>query len=460
MIKRFVVILPPIPFGRGMVKSPPLDVASVLAVLDSIKNTDVDLYDFRADVINNDPIEGIEPSALNVFSDLPRCFRHLLVKEDRLITLIAKLTLKQVLLKKAGTVFFSASAQKQGALCYLAASLCIARELRKNRPEIKIVFFGNFSGMQARRTMQEFSFVNAFLEDGNELSLPEFLDKDEKGPCRPIVGICYRKKEGLVHTSDGAATDDLNDLPVPLFGKFDLQKYKTNGKLVLPYELSRGCLNRCIFCYYSGKGRLRYKNRPKVINELKFLSRAYDSHLFHFIDAAINFDGTYLEDFCEDLEKTLPGIYWSALAVPNIRRRLLKTMRRAGCVQLRWGVEYGSRRMLGTIGKNTTLECIQQTLKDAHAEGINNYVTLLTGFAKEDENDILQTKRFLKKMQPYIDVAEECPWGQRGYFGMKEFDSLVASQINDAKKPQARYKDILKDYNRSPNDVIDYLVSL
>ncbi|MGD0335624.1 MAG: radical SAM protein [Candidatus Omnitrophota bacterium] len=448
------IFLSPSPRGPGMIKSPPLDIANLVAILRNNESFDVKLIDSRAHVLNEDSFWERKGINLSIFNDFKRCFDHLLVKQDPLISYTSIKILSEVKPEHMEFMIFSVAVLEQFSLQYLISSLCIARQMKEKYPGIKIVFFGNCPKKHARKIMGNFSFLDAFLEDGNEYSALQYIKNYKR--CSPIDGITYREKNRLIYSRKGRKLD-LDKYPVPEFALFDLKKYKCNGKLVLPYEISRGCINDCFFCYYIHKGKMAYKNIDKVTDELKYLSRKYDTQYFHFMDAEINFDDDYLGKLCGVFNKRLPHIRWSALAIPNINNELLVKMRKAGCVQLRWGVEYASERMLKIIGKKTSVKEIKEVLKNAHHLGIYNYITLLTGLGVERKKDIEDTKGFIKGMSPYIDSIKECVWGELGHFSILRLDNLLNNKQGKEITQRQKYGPTLRGCDITSEDIIDVI---
>ena len=454
--KKITIILPPSPQGPGMIKSPALDIASLIALLNEKKKYDVNLMDLRIRVIDHDNTFKNNWININIFNRYEECFAHLLKKADLTFTWISRKILKILDIKDADVAIFSVAVLEQFSLQYLLVSLCIAKELRKKHPDIKILFFGNCPKIHARKIMRKFDFIDAFLEDGSEFSIVRYLEKDNSPGKTPGMVV---RKDGKLHYVDTPIKFNINALPTPDFALFDIKKYKNNGKLVLPYEISRGCKNNCFFCYYIHKGGLAVKRIDKVLSELRSLSDKYQTNIFHMMDAAINFDNVYLENLCMAFKKYLPKIKWSALAIPDMSRGLLAKMHEAGCVQLRWGIEYGSNRMLKIINKKTTVEGIKETLRNSHETGIYNYITLLSGIKIEKKSDIAQTIEFIKEISPYVDSAKECAWGELGYFSIAQFERLIQNE-NRRLKPfpiSSRYALVLKECSIPSEDIIQVL---
>lgn len=457
--KRLAIFLPPSPSGPGMIKSPPLDIANLIALLRVKPGCNIKLVDFRIHTIRQDDFWQKYRSQLNIFNDFRRCFNHLLHKNDAVISRFSQAILKKAGMRNFDAAIFSVSVLEQFSLQYLVVSLCIAKELKKISKDIKIVFFGNCPKAHVRKIMGKFVFIDAFLEDGNECSLLAYLDKGERDT--PIEGVCFRDKGRLMVTEKKRAMQ-MEGYPLPDFSLFNLDAYRANGKLVLPYEISRGCINRCFFCYYIHKGTVNHKSVEKVVREMGLLRKQYSTDYFHFMDAAINFDSSYLSRLCATFIKHLTGLKWSGLAIPNLSRVLLKRLKDAGCMQLRWGVEYGSQRMLKFINKGTDLKVIERVLKDAHEAGIYNYITLLTGIAHETAQDINKTKGFIKRTSKYIDSAKECVYGELGHFSIKRLEELFENQEIIDKKflPQERYVSLLKKFKIPSADIIDVMTAV
>jgi hypothetical protein len=450
------IFLAPSPKGPGMIKSPPLDIANLMAILKRNEKYNIKLFDLRINIINNEFSWERKGIYLNIFNDFKRCFNHILVKRDPLVSYISRKILKEINLENMRFLIFSVAVLEQFSLQYLVSSLSIAKELKAIKPEIKLLFFGNCPKKHVRIIMKNFRFLDAFLEDGNEFSALDYIKNAEAK--QSIPGICIRENNELIF-SNLKRKLNLNHHLLPDFSFFNIESYKSNNKLVLPYEVSRGCINNCFFCYYIHKNKISYKNIDKVIRDLRALSDKYNTPYFHFMDAAINFDENYLNELCDRFAKKLPNLKWSALAIPNINYELLVKLKMSGCIQLRWGVEYGSERMLKIIGKKTNLRGIKETLKNSHNLGIYNYITLLSGLETEREKDIERTKEFIRDMFPYIDSAKECVWGELGHFSIVNLDSLLSNRKRTISSDRERYSHFLRNYKIPSEDIIEIMTS-
>ena len=448
--KRLMVILPPTLKGPGMIKSPPLDIANLVSVL-KLDANHVVLTDFRKNILDNPSFYKDKGVDLGIFSDFRKCLGHCVSEDVEVLSSVDRI-MSEISFHGVEYVILSVAVLEQFSLPYLMASLCCAKQIKAKHRDIKVVLFGNCPAPHVKKIMHLFKWVDAFPVGGNEFSVADYIKRhDTDGP---IKGIYYRKHHQLVVPTSPRRMD-LDRLPIPDFSLFDLEEYKANGRLVLPYELGRGCINHCFYCYYIHKGSLHMKDPAKAVTELEILSQRYKTGLFHLMDAAINADPVWLMKFCDLMEDKGGKMRWSALAIPHMSQLLLDKLKKAGCAQLRWGVESGSARMLKKINKGITRKSIKETLRHSHVIGINNYITLISGLKCEVENDVKETNAFIQEISPYVDAAKECVYGELGHFSLSVFDSLMNK--SQMAQQESRYQDVLARLKIGQRDIIDFM---
>lgn len=196
-----------------------------------------------------------------------------------------------------------------------------------------------------------------------------------------------------------------NDTQVKI-SKMDINELKTSPipskDIVLTYELSRGCPNKCFYCSNS-LGEFSFNNVKKAVKEIKKLKKLNKNNKFVFVGSQINFDNNYLEIFLEDLINSQLNIEWTSYAVlKNLNRNKLLKMKKAGCKLLSMGLESANPKTLKSINKNIDLEEAEQILKDCYEIGINVQLHVMVGFPYEKEEDIFSIKSFLLKNKKYI----------------------------------------------------------
>lgn len=124
---------------------------------------------------------------------------------------------------------------------------------------------------------------------------PQIEDLDEVPfPAYPLVELKNYYKS-IYSVIDGFLPDASE-----MFGReYFLKKIRNNGSIV-PLIASRGCTNKCSFCYRLMMG-FRQHNVPYVINPLKFLKEHYRIRGFEFADDLFNFNEEWVLEFYDSL---------------------------------------------------------------------------------------------------------------------------------------------------------------
>lgn len=103
----------------------------------------------------------------------------------------------------------------------------------------------------------------------------------------PIPGVWWNK-DGKTGGLPQGEPLDLGKLPMVPYHLVDMRKYMQSylGEPMLYYQSSRGCPNKCSYCYntVSSKARWRALSPERVIKELKELKERYGFSLVYFLD--------------------------------------------------------------------------------------------------------------------------------------------------------------------------------
>ena len=124
-------------------------------------------------------------------------------------------------------------------------------------------------------------------EFANTISIP-ILPKIFSERKRPIESKITEKRNPPAN---------LDSIPLPYYSAFDMNKYTTNIKLAgmteedkcFPIVTSRGCTNKCTFCYRVHKG-IRSRSLENIIAEIKYLNSEYGiTYFFAFVSSSLCF---------------------------------------------------------------------------------------------------------------------------------------------------------------------------
>lgn len=284
-------------------------------------------------------------------------------------------------------------------------TLELLKRLRALAPGLTVILGGpncyplqpGASDFRLMHGIEEYADVVVIGE--GEKTLPEVLSRlEHNSSLAGVQGIAYRDNRAFVFTGLSEPIADLDSIPLPDFGAFDLSLY--TNRAGFPMMTSRGCVNRCVFCtdtYFWG--RYRSRSVANIIEEIIALKTSYDLRAVAFNDSLLNGNNAAFLALCELLAHYRTGIRWGGNC--RVHRGLgvdeLKRCRAAGCEYLIVGAESASNRVLDLMRKGFTIEDIEQFAVNCRKAGIRVVMNWIVGFPGESEDDFNQTAVFLRK---------------------------------------------------------------
>ncbi|MFA6217642.1 MAG: radical SAM protein [Candidatus Omnitrophota bacterium] len=298
----------------------------------------------------------------------------------------------------------------------MSASLLLAQELKKRAPDLLIVAGGcevtrikriYVDGIQRRAHLDtdviDSGVFDLFIDGEGEQSLLEIVSLIRKNEDFHLIkGAVFRQNGKFVANPPQELMANLDIVPPPDFHDFFLDDYTRRS---LPIVTSRGCVNRCTFCADSPLWKVyRYQSAEKVFNEFSFLSKEYGISDFEIVDSTFNGNIERVDKLCALIIKSGLKIRWAAKATlrKEMDHALLCHMQKAGCVDLAYGVESGSYRVLQDMRKNTDLLEIKRIIRDTWKAKIRVNSFFLIGYPTETEDDFQLTLDFVKENARYI----------------------------------------------------------
>lgn len=209
--------------------------------------------------------------------------------------------------------------------------------------------------------------------------------------------------------------DDLDGLPFPVYTPQQLQEYnflyplKINKRVTWGHIISsRGCPGSCIFCSpvtrISYGKKLRSRSAGNIVEELAYLKKL-GANIISFDDDDFTISREHVKAICREIQKRNLNIHWIAHArVDNMTFDLLKIMKEAGCIFLRFGIESGSERIIKVLGKTSSdIDWIQKSkevFRDAQRLGIVTYALFIIGSPTESREEVEESLRLAKELAP------------------------------------------------------------
>lgn len=284
------------------------------------------------------------------------------------------------------------------------ASVYAAKRIKEKDPSIKILF----GGAECYKEIAEAKFLSTGFVDGvavgeGEDTLREFLGKYSPGAPLPEVKGLFTLKDGRASGELRGELKDLDELPLPEFGDFDIKLY---AKSALPVMMSRGCVNKCTFCgeilYWKN---FRSRRAESIYEEMRRGAVSRGVEEFFCNDSLINGN---LKELSRLADMIIAGggfkARWGGYARvhKNMSLDLLKRMNRAGCTYLSFGIESGSEKVLADMNKRISLSDAVDNLKNSREAGIETHVNWIVGFPTEGWADFFLSLLFIVRNRKII----------------------------------------------------------
>ncbi len=287
--------------------------------------------------------------------------------------------------------------------------LVLARKIKDRFPGAQVVAVGQHATVLPATLLEPGSGVDLCLRGEYEQKLLEVVEAPEPGQ----AGLALPGDDGPRVDPTVLCVDDLDALPLPAHHLFASPRYRVfhptgvRRRWRWGFVLSsRGCPHGCVYCSptlrNSYGSRLRLRSVDGVLEELRQLA-ALGCTLVHFKDDVFTQRRDHVEGICEALLSCGLRVFWTAQTRPDlVDDRLLRLMKRAGCVTLGFGVESGSPRVLERLGKGLDPDAARRAFPAARRAGLLTVGFFMLGNPGETEADIALTHRLLMDVAPDI----------------------------------------------------------
>ena len=241
-----------------------------------------------------------------------------------------------------------------------------------------------------------------------EETILEIINEFHSRNFSKINGVCYIRNNITYYTPTRKLKRDLDYLPViparHLLPKSDFimtnRLSDTNLKMT-HVMFARGCPYSCNFCASQQK-TMQYRSGQHIRKELIHLIKTYS--IEGFAETGDNFlvDKEKVRNICNTIADL--NLKWSTLSrVDTVERNVLERMYNAGCIEIKFGIESGSNKMLKAMGKNISLNQIYNAIKITKSIGIKNKIFLIHGYPGENMETTNETIKLLKRLSSMID---------------------------------------------------------
>jgi radical SAM superfamily enzyme YgiQ (UPF0313 family) len=270
----------------------------------------------------------------------------------------------------------------------------IAKTAKRLNSDVITVFGGIGASYLWSHLLTHFTDIDFVVIGEGEYPFLQLIQHLEGSglPLEQIDGIAYRKNNRPVRTTRAAPVEPLDQLPHP-------SQYFSFQHLAV----TRGCPGHCSFCGspgFWGRG-VRYHSADYFVDELERLNRK-GLHFFFISDDTFTANKQLVIDICRKIIDRRIHVTWQAISrVDLISEQLLYWMRKAGCIQISYGVESGSEHIRRTVLKKSfSNSAIENAFRLTHHYGILSRAYFIYGVPGETRHTIQASIDLMGRIHP------------------------------------------------------------
>jgi anaerobic magnesium-protoporphyrin IX monomethyl ester cyclase len=267
----------------------------------------------------------------------------------------------------------------------------IAREID---PAVHIVFGGIGATYLWEHLLANFDHIDYVVLGEGEVCFLELIRCLETGRLSDIPtirGLALRRDGKPVCTEPAQPVAGLDTLPNP--ARFFTYQH---------VSLTRGCPGNCTFCGSPGfwHRRVRFHSAAYFVEQLELLNRKGVRH-FYFCDDTLTVNSQKVVEVCRLILARGLDITWQAISrVDMINEEILYWMRKAGCIQISFGVESGSEKIRRLLNKTFTTAQIEQAFSLTNRYGILSRAYFIYGCPGESRETIQESIELMRRIKP------------------------------------------------------------
>ena len=298
------------------------------------------------------------------------------------------------------------------------ASLALAAELKRRRPDIRILFGGaNCEGEMGETLLRQFDCIDVVVSGEADETIVELVQRLRQGrSLAGLGGVAAREAGDVVPAVRPARpVNNLGRLPYPdhadFVRDFEASSAREHVVMQLVMETSRGCWwgqkHHCTFCGLNGQGMsYRSKSPERALDEVLHLVDRYGAKAIFNTDNIV--DMRYFTELFPRLRERGLRLQLFYETKSNLKKWQLRELQALGTNWFQPGMESLNTHVLTLMNKGVTGIQNVQLLKWAQEMGFDITWNLLCGFPGERPEDYDTTNAWiplLSHLQPPSAVS-------------------------------------------------------
>ena len=292
-----------------------------------------------------------------------------------------------------------------GFSCYIwniEETIKVIKMLKTVDPSVVVVLGGPEVSYDTNVWLRQIRDIDYIVVGEGEQAFKDLLNfLSNKQNIKAVPGLAYVQDDKFI----------LNPLPPKLDLRLSPSPYRFEedlpdlSKRIVYVETSRGCPFSCQFCLSSIEVGVRYFNRDKVKEDIRYLMNN-GAKIIKFVDRTFNISRSYaMEMFQFLIDEHQPGVVFQFEITADIMRpeviQFLNENAPAGLFRFEIGVQSTNDLTNELVQRRQNFEKLQRTVTMVKSGGkIAQHLDLIAGLPEEDYSSFRNTFNEVFEMRP------------------------------------------------------------
>jgi len=324
----------------------------------------------------------------------------------------------------------------------IRSAVKVARRVRRQRPELPIVFGGWHPSLLPDETLRH-DAVDIVIRGQGELTMVEVAQRLTGGQdLAGVRGASFKPGGEAVHNAE-RPVENINHLPAPAYHLVDFDGYeRVRGVREIGYPSSVGCPYACNYCtdqvFY--KRRFNAYRAERVVSEVTDLVGRYRLQEVAFLDSNFPVDVKRAVAIARGFVESKVKFHWTVQASTDLVCRMsdddVSLLAASGLHHMGFGTESASEEVLALMNKkHQRIADMFETARKTDQAGMRVTFNVILGYPGETERDRVETFRIMSEIARRHSNVSFSPniftpypgipiWPQLRQMGVREPQSL------------------------------------
>lgn len=285
-----------------------------------------------------------------------------------------------------------------------------ARLSKEAFSDVPVIIGGPHASVLPEKTLDECKYIDIVVRGEGEITMLELADQHDY---EKIPGLIFRNNGRVITTQNRPLHRELDDFPIPARHLLDMELYTRPSHTVIrgihmratSIFTARGCPFRCTFCACPMifGNRVGFHSPEYVITEMEHIIDTYKIEGLYFAEDMFLSNKNRAKEICDLIIEH--GIHkkisWAAqLRADFAKPEFLKMLKDAGCIQVEYGFESGSQRMLDIMKKKMDVNKNLESARATKEAGLRLHANFIIGMPHETLEDLQATEDMIRAMAP------------------------------------------------------------